>query len=112
MQLPQALTEALERLRATGPVEVYEAGEWLAALAGFHFEVRRQGDVVLLHLWSPQRTLVRRILRISDGRIAGNDEELQKSAAGSVTPGERLTVEVLRFGQARPGRLEFVPAQS
>ena len=63
MELAQALTEALDRLRISGRVEVRENGEWLAALEEFQYEVRPQGDAVLLHLWSEQSNAIRRVLR-------------------------------------------------
>ena len=94
MEPAQAVTEALDRLLATGRVEVRENDAWLAALEGFRYEVRQQGDVLLLHLWSEKSNLVRRVLRIKD------DE-----------PG-RLTVEAARFGRTRPDRMEFVSAES
>src|SRR5580692_2659860 len=94
MESAQAVTEALERLLAAGRVEVRENDAWVAALEGFRYEVRQQGDVLLLHLWSEKSNLVRRVLRIKD------DE-----------PG-RLTVEATRFGRTRPDRMEFVSAES
>jgi hypothetical protein len=50
MELAQALSAGLARLAASGRVEVRENGSRLAALEGLQYEVRRQGDVVLLHL--------------------------------------------------------------
>ena len=89
MELAQALTEAIERLRAAGRVEVRENGDWLAALEQFQYEVRPQGGAVLLHLWSEQSNAVRRVLR-----IAGESDG-------------KLEVEVARFGRKRPDHLEF-----
>jgi hypothetical protein len=89
MNLIQTVTAALERLRSAGPVEVREEGKWIAALDQFQYDVREQGDVVLLHLWSGECNLVRRVLRICDEGP------------------EQLSVEVGRFGRVRPGRLEF-----
>jgi hypothetical protein len=94
MELAQALNEALERLLAAGRVEVRENDAWLAALEGFRYELRQHGDVVLLHLWSGERNLVRRVLRM--------DED------GS----GRLTLEVARLGRAKPGRMEFVSVRT
>ncbi len=96
MELAHAVTEALERLRAAGRVEVQEDGAWLAALEGFGYEVREQGDVVLLHLWSAQRSLVRRVLGLADNRNGG--------ARGETTG---LALEVARLGHKSPSRLEF-----
>lgn len=83
------LERALRELSGSGSVEVHEDGEWLAELAGMHCELRRQGKNHLVHLWSEERSLVRRILRVAD-----------------ITPG-RLALEVQRFGRPRPGKLEF-----
>ena len=93
MELAQALTEAIERLRVSGRVEVRENGDWLAALEQFQYEVRPQGDAVLLHLWSEQSNAVRRVLRIA----AENDGKLE--------------LEVARFGRKRPDHLEFLSAE-
>ena len=92
MDLARAVSETLDRLLATGRVEVRENGAWLAAVEDFRYELRQQGDVLLLHLWSAERNAVRRVLRIDEGAA------------------DRLTLEVARFGRARPDRLEFVSA--
>jgi len=87
--LSNQLQQGLESLCAAGPVEVMEDGELLAGLSPFQFEVREQGGRVLLHVWSAERNLARRVLAVGD------------STAHS------LAVEVQRFGRSRPGRLEF-----
>ncbi len=92
MDLAGSVSEALDRLLATGRVEVRENGAWLAAIEDFRYELRQQGDVLLLHLWSAERNVVRRVLRIDDGG-----------------PG-RLALEVARFSRPRPDHLEFVSA--
>ena len=80
--------QALARLLAAGPVEVYENGRWLAALSGLRFEVRHDGRKTLIHLWSEERNLVRRVLRIAEqteGHIVDrkstrlNSSHIQKS---------------------------------
>jgi hypothetical protein len=86
------LAQALERLAASGRVEVRENGAWLAALAGAQFEVRRQGSHTLVHLWSEEQNLVRRVVRIAE------------------QSDERLLLEVLRFGRSKPDRLELLLA--
>ncbi len=93
MELAPALTEALERLLAAGRVEVRENEAWLAALEGFRYEVRPQGGALLLHLWSAEGNLVRRVLRVIDDQ-----------------PG-RLALEVARHARAKTQRLEFVAAE-
>jgi hypothetical protein len=94
MELAQTLEGALARLLAAGRVEVQENGAWLAALEGFQYEVRQQKDAALLHLWSSERNLVRRVLRITC-------EEPQ-----------RLALQVARLGRSRPARLEFIAAET
>ena len=88
------LDRALGEMAASGSVEVREDGEWLAELAALHCELRREGKSALVHLWSDQRNLTRRILRVKE-----RDEN-------------RILLEVQRFGNAKPGRLEFLRADS
>ena len=83
MDLAQAVSETLDRLLATGRVEVRENGAWLAAIEDFRYELRQQGDVLLLHLWSAERNAVRRVLRIDEG------------------PPDRLTLEAFQLHQLR-----------
>lgn len=66
-----------------------ENGEWLAGLDGVQYEVRAEGEAALLHLWSAEQSLVRRVLRVA--------EESR----------DRVVIEVSRFGYSRPTRLEF-----
>ncbi|MFZ0213777.1 MAG: hypothetical protein WBE20_12100 [Candidatus Acidiferrales bacterium] len=84
------LEQALEQLTASGAVEVHEDGEWLAALDGFRSEVRPQGKQALIHLWSSESNLVRRIVRIAACKPS------------------HIQLEVQRFGRAKPSRLEFL----
>ena len=84
MELAAELQRALDGVCATGAPEVRENGEWLAALDGVRYEVRAQGDAALLHLWSAQQSLVRRVVRLA--------EESR----------ERVVVEVVRFGTLAP----------
>ncbi len=84
------LERALQELARAGSVEVHEDGEWLAELTGMHCELHRQGKSHLVHLWSEDRNLVRKILRVAE-----------------ITPGH-LALEVQRFGRPRPGTLEFL----
>jgi hypothetical protein len=88
------LDRALGDMAASGSVEVREDGEWLAELAALHCELRREGKSALVHLWSDQRNLTRRVLRVKE-----RDEN-------------RILLEVQRFGNAKPGRLEFLRADS
>ena len=90
MELAAELRRALDGLCAIGAPEVRENGEWLAGLEGVQYEVSAQGDAALLHLWSAQQSLVRRVLRVA--------EESR----------ERVVLEVSRLGYSRHAQLEFV----
>ena len=90
MELAVALRRALDGLCATGVPEVRENGEWLAGLEGVRYEVSTQGQAALLHMWSSEQSLVRRVLRVAD------ESE------------HRVLLEVSRLGYSRPAQLEFV----
>jgi hypothetical protein len=92
MEPQNDLEHALAGVCATGRVEVRENGEWLASLEGLRYEIRRQKGTTLLHLWSPQQSLVRRVLAIAEQSR------------------ESVVVEVARLGGGRQARLEFVAA--
>jgi hypothetical protein len=84
------LGRVLREMSASGSVEVREDGEWLAELASLHCDLRCEGKSALVHLWSDERNLTRRVLRVKE---RGED---------------RVLLEVQRFGNVKPGRLEFV----
>lgn len=88
------LGTALCAMAASGSAEVREDGEWLSELAALHCELRQEGKNPLVHLWSDERNLTRRVLRIR--------EHSQ----------DRIVLEVRRFGRAKPGRLEFLRTDS
>jgi hypothetical protein len=90
MELAAELEVSLREFSVAASVEVRENGGRIALLAGFSWEVRGAAHKPLLHLWSEQRNLTRRVLAITD-----------KSD-------QRLALAVERFGCARPDRLEFV----
>src|SRR5271165_4279576 len=90
MELAADLRRALDGVSAIGAPEVRENGEWLPGLQGAQYEVSAQGDAALLHLWSAQQSLVRRVLRVAE-----------ESA-------DRVVLEVNRFGFSRPAQLEFI----
>ena len=90
MELAGELRRALDGLCATGSPEVRENGERLVGLDGAQYEVSAHGDAALLHLWSAQQSLVRRVVRVA--------EESQ----------ERVVLEVKRLGFPRNAQLEFV----
>lgn len=106
MQLAAEIERTLAGLAKFGPLEVYENGRRLAGFGdGLRYEVRVQGPAPLLHLWaevrgedqsgagggaqSDARSLVRRVVGIAEE-----------------SP-EYLSLEVQRFGRARPDRLEI-----
>jgi hypothetical protein len=84
------LDRALEAMAASGHAEVREDGEWLAELAGLRCELRSQGKNSLVHLWSGERSVTRRLLRICEQSE------------------DRIVLEVQRFGRSRSGRIEFL----
>jgi hypothetical protein len=88
------LDRALQLMAASGRAEVRENGEWLAELAAVHCELRSQGKNPLVHLWSDQRSVTRRVLRIRE------------------QSDDRIVLEVQRFGSAKPGRIEFLRIDS
>jgi hypothetical protein len=89
-----ALDRALSDRAVLGSVEVREAGEWLGERATLHFELRVERKNPLLQLWSDVRNLTRRVLRVKENAD------------------DRIVLEVQRFGRAKPGRLEFLRADS
>jgi len=88
------LDRALSEIVGSGSVEVREDGEWLAELTGLHYEMRFSGKDPLVHLWSDGKNLTRRVMRVKE-----------QSA-------DRIVLEVQRFGRSKPGRLEFLRADS
>jgi len=88
------LDRALDAIASSGNAEVREDGQWLAELTGLHCELRAEGKNPLVHLWSDERNLTRRILRVR--------EQSQ----------DRIVLEVQRFGRTKPGRLEFLRTDS
>jgi hypothetical protein len=89
-ELAAELQASLQEFIASGIVEVRENGGSFATLAGMSWEVRGDGEKPLLHLWSEQFDLTRRVLAITD-----HSEH-------------RLALAVERFGRNRPERLEFI----
>ncbi|HLJ24919.1 MAG TPA: hypothetical protein VKT71_12475 [Candidatus Acidoferrales bacterium] len=90
MELAAELRQALAGVCSGGAPEVRENGEWLAELDQVQYEVSAQGDAALLHLWSAQQSLVRRVVRVTEQ-----------------SP-DRVALEVSRFGYARNAQLEFI----
>jgi hypothetical protein len=90
VELSVELEANLRELASAGPVELRENGARVAPLSALSWEVRGRGEKPLLHLWSSQHNLTRRVLAITDQSE------------------ERLALAVERFGRSRPDRLEFV----
>jgi hypothetical protein len=88
------LDRALGEFVRSGAVEVREDGQWLAGLADLQYEMRRAGKEPLVHLWSDEKNLTRRVIR------------LKEQAA------DRIVLEVHRLGKSKPGRLEFLRTDS
>ena len=84
------LQASLREFTASGVVEVRENGGRVAPFSGMSWEVRGDGEKPLLHLWSDEFNLTRRVLAITDRSE------------------QRLALAVERFGRAKPDRLEFV----
>lgn len=106
MEIGKELEDALGELCASGRVEVRENGEWLAALDGMQYEIRGRPNVTLLHLWSSQQNLVRRVIRLAEHsrqsvvveveRFGGRQARLQFLTAGTAPPAKRLVREQFR----------------
>ena len=90
MEFAAELQASLQEFTASGVVEVRENGGCVASFSGMSWEVRGNGEKPLLHLWSEQFNLTRRVLAITD-----HSEQ-------------RLALAVERFGRAKPDRLEFI----
>jgi hypothetical protein len=90
VEFASELEASLREFSSRGAVEVRENGSRVASLAVLTWEVRGAGVKPLLHLWSEQYNLTRRVLSITDHSD------------------KRLALAVERFGSVKPVRLEFV----
>ena len=90
MEFSHELQASLQEFTASGAVELHENGGRVASLSEVSWEVRGSSEKPLLHLWSEQLNLTRRVLAITDHSA------------------ERLALAVERFGRTKPDRLEFV----
>lgn len=93
MGLSIELEACLREFAAAGPAELRENGVRVAPLSALSWEVRGKGDKPLLHLWSDQHNLTRRVLAITDRSE------------------QRLALAVERFGKSKPDRWEFLRAE-
>jgi hypothetical protein len=83
------LEQDLAELARSGTADVHEDTVWLAEFAGWHCEFRRQGKQGLVHVWSGERNLIRRVVGVAQR-----------------APG-RIILGVQRMGRSKPGRLEI-----
>lgn len=90
VHLSSELEASLREFAAAGPAELRENGARVAPLSTLSWEVRGNGDKPLLHLWSENHNLTRRVLAITD-----HSEQ-------------RLALTVECFGRSKPDRLEFL----
>lgn len=89
MPLAAELEASLREFTDSATIEVRESGR-VARLSRLSWEVRGYVEKPLLHLWSEDYNVTRRVLAITD-----HSEQ-------------RLALAVERFGRSKPDRLEFV----
>jgi hypothetical protein len=90
VDLSVELQACLKEFTADGSIEIRENGGRLAPFSGLSWEVRGAAEKPLLHLWSENHNLTRRVLAITDHSD------------------QRLALAVERFGRSKPDRLEFI----
>ena len=90
MDLSAELQACLKEFTAVGAIEIRENGGRIAPFSGLSWEVRGASEKPLLHLWSENHNLTRRVLAITDHSD------------------QRLALAVERFGRVKPDRLEFI----
>ena len=90
MDLSAELQACLKEFTADGAIEIRENGGRVAPFSGLSWEVRGASEKPLLHLWSENYNLMRRVLAITDHSD------------------QRLALAVERFGRPKPDRLEFI----
>jgi len=90
LKLAAELEASLREFISAGAAELRRNGGRFAPLSELSWEVRGSDDKPLLHIWSEQYNLTRRVIAITDHSDA------------------RLVRAVERFGHSRPDRLEFV----
>jgi hypothetical protein len=90
MNLAEDLRASLQDILASGTVEIRENGGRLTSAAPLSWEVRGNAEKPLLHLWSDNCNVTRRVVAITD-----NSQD-------------RLALAVERFGRTKPERMEIV----
>ncbi len=81
---------ALNQIASQKFAEAREDGQWLAEFSRGSYCLRGDAQCLVLHLRYGERSVVRRIVRLAE------------------QTNDRAVLEVTRFGQTKPGRLEFV----
>ncbi|HTG29830.1 MAG TPA: hypothetical protein VK818_16550 [Methylomirabilota bacterium] len=71
MKLAAELEASLREFVSAGAAELCENGGRLAPLSKLSWEVRGSDDKPLLHIWSEQYDLTRRVIAITDIRTPG-----------------------------------------
>jgi len=90
MTLAEDLRASLHDIFLPGTIEIHDNGSRLTSSSPLSWEVRGASEKPLLHLWSENCNVTRRVLAINH---SGQD---------------RLSLAVERFGRLKPERLELV----
>lgn len=84
-------TTLQDYLAAHARLTIAEDDEVLFDIPGAHYSVSGEHGKCLLHLWSPDRNIVRRVLSVEEKK-------------------NELTLTIQRFGQSKPNTLHLMPA--
>src|SRR5579859_1916125 len=90
MNLAEDLRASLQDILVTGTIEIRVNGGRVTSASPLSWEVRGNAEKPLLHLWSENCNVTRRVVAITD-----NSQH-------------RLTLAVERFGRVKPERMEIV----
>src|SRR3984957_13297526 len=90
MNLAEDLRASLHDILVPGTFEIRENGSRLTSASPVSWEVRGNSEKPLLHLWSENCNVTRRVVAITD-----NSQD-------------RLALAVERFGRVMPERMEIV----
>ncbi|HET6931750.1 MAG TPA: hypothetical protein VFI45_15590 [Candidatus Acidoferrum sp.] len=90
MDLAEDLRASLQDILVSGTVEIRENGSRVTSASPLSWEVRGNAEKPLLHLWSENCNVTRRVVAIT-----GNSED-------------HLALAVERFGRVKPERMEIV----
>jgi hypothetical protein len=90
MNLAEDLRASLQDILVSGTAEIRENGSRVTSASPLSWEIRGNAEKPLLHLWSENCNVTRRVVAITD-----NSQD-------------RLALAVERFGRPRPERMEIV----